>query len=98
MKVVKQKSQEQKQQEKEEKSNWDAWLRWCWEENALPKGVTMGKTLKTSAEGRKCMFPQCKSILSIYNHEDYCHVHRDQMSHEQKLKDLTHPYAQTVTM
>jgi len=51
----------------------------------------MRKPLKTSAEGRKCMFPDCKSILSIYNHEDYCHVHRQQMSREQKLKLLTHP-------
>jgi hypothetical protein len=22
------------------------------------------------------MFPQCKQILSIYNHEAYCHVHQ----------------------
>lgn len=55
----------------------------------------MGKPLKTSAEGRKCLFPHCKRILSIYNHEAYCHVHRDQMSQEQRLKILTHPVAQT---
>ena len=46
----------------------------------------MGKALKTSAEGRKCLFPHCKRILSIYNHEVFCHVHRYQMSQEQKLK------------
>jgi hypothetical protein len=37
----------------------------------------MAKTLKTSAPGRKCMFPHCTQILSIYNHESYCHVHLD---------------------
>jgi hypothetical protein len=37
----------------------------------------MQKMLKTSAEGRKCRFPHCTRILSIYNHEDYCHIHRD---------------------
>jgi len=40
--------------------------------------------LKTSAEGRKCMFPNCTRILSIYNHEAYCHRHLDQMIKEQK--------------
>jgi len=46
----------------------------------------MAKTLKTSAEGRKCMFLNCKRILSVYNHEAYCHMHRDQMAHKQKPK------------
>ncbi|MCJ7778549.1 MAG: hypothetical protein MUP16_09575 [Sedimentisphaerales bacterium] len=46
----------------------------------------MGKTLKTSATGRKCTFPNCTHILSIYNHEAYCHIHRDKVSKEQKLK------------
>ena len=46
----------------------------------------MGKTLKTSANDRKCVFPGCTYILSIYNHEKYCHVHRDQMAEGQKLK------------
>jgi hypothetical protein len=53
----------------------------------------MRKPLKTSAEDRKCMFPNCERILSIYNHEAYCHVHRDKMTQEQKLKLLTHPKA-----
>jgi hypothetical protein len=39
----------------------------------------MGKMLKTSAENRKCMFPDCTHTLSIYNHEDYCHIHLDRM-------------------
>jgi hypothetical protein len=51
------------------------------------------KMIKTSANDRKCMFPHCKHILSIYNHEAYCHIHRDKMSQEQKLKILTHPDA-----
>lgn len=39
----------------------------------------MGKMLKTSAENRKCLFPGCNHTLSIYNHEDYCHIHLDMM-------------------
>jgi len=50
----------------------------------------MAKTLKTSVEGRKCKFQGCEQILSIYNHEDYCHVHREQISHDQKTKDPYH--------
>jgi hypothetical protein len=53
----------------------------------------MGKILKTSANDRKCTFPHCKHILSIYNHETYCHIHREQVSQGQKLKILTHPDA-----
>ena len=57
---------------------------------AWPVGVTMQKPLKTSAEGRKCAFPKCGRILSIYNHEAYCHNHRDQMAEEQKRKTPIH--------
>jgi hypothetical protein len=46
----------------------------------------MAKTLKTSAEGRKCEFPHCKRLLSIYNHEPYCHIHRDLISRERMVK------------
>ena len=52
----------------------------------------MKKVLKTSAEGRKCEFPDCKCILSIYNNEAYCHLHRDRMAQEQKPR----VYAQTA--
>jgi hypothetical protein len=65
----------------------------------IPIGITMGKILKTSAEGRKCMFPHCMRILSIYNHKAYCHIHLDQMPQEQKKpKILTHPDALTDTI
>jgi hypothetical protein len=57
---------------------------------ALLKGVTMRKPLKTSTNDRKCVFPGCKSILSIYNLEAYCHIHRDQMSDRKKLKIVYH--------
>jgi len=33
------------------------------------------KKIKTSHKGRVCKFPHCKQILSIYNHEAYCHIH-----------------------
>jgi len=34
------------------------------------------KKVKTSAKGRVCGYRSCKNILSIYNHELYCHVHQ----------------------
>ncbi len=51
----------------------------------------MTKMLKTSAKGRKCMFPHCNRTLSIYNHEDYCHVHLDQM-----IERRLHPSAEEL--
>ena len=46
----------------------------------------MNKVLKTSASGRKCTFPHCTHVLSIYNHEAYCHIHRGRVPQEQKPK------------
>jgi hypothetical protein len=54
------------------------------------KGVKMTKILKTSASGRKCAYPGCENTLSIYNHEDYCHIHRDKMA--QKKNKTKIPY------
>jgi hypothetical protein len=34
------------------------------------------KKVKTSGKGRVCKYRNCKHILSIYNHELYCHVHQ----------------------
>ena len=53
-------------------------------------GVTMAKALKTSGNGRKCAFPHCKRLLSIYNHEAYCHIHRDQVTQKQLPKTPYH--------
>ncbi|MEW6101947.1 MAG: hypothetical protein AB1481_06610 [Candidatus Omnitrophota bacterium] len=36
------------------------------------------KKVKTLSKGRKCKFPGCKHILSIYNLEVYCHIHLSQ--------------------
>ncbi|MBU1869002.1 MAG: hypothetical protein KJ818_00895 [Candidatus Omnitrophica bacterium] len=33
------------------------------------------KKVKTSHKGRKCKFPHCSQILSIYNHSEYCYIH-----------------------
>lgn len=44
----------------------------------------MSKILKTSAEGRKCVFRGCTRTLSIYNHAEYCHLHLDAMAAKQK--------------
>ncbi len=55
----------------------------------------MKKPLKTSPDGRKCKFPGCKCILSIYNHEAFCRVHCDKVLQEQKPKILTHLEALT---
>ena len=46
----------------------------------------MNKVLRTSASGRKCTFPQCTHVLSIYNHEAYCHIHRGRVPQEEKPK------------
>jgi hypothetical protein len=48
----------------------------------------MSKVLKTSAQGRKCMYPGCTHNLSIYNHDCYCHQHRDEMAEKQKPKAI----------
>ena len=44
----------------------------------------MKKPLKTSPDGRKCSFPGCKCVLSIYNHEVICRIHREKAFQEQK--------------
>ncbi|MEI6631426.1 MAG: hypothetical protein WCL25_02295 [bacterium] len=44
------------------------------------------KKVKTSSKGRICRYPHCKHILSIYNHEDYCHVHLDRLVQEYNPK------------
>jgi hypothetical protein len=35
------------------------------------------KKVKVSRKGRVCRFPHCRNILSIYNHDFYCHLHLD---------------------
>jgi hypothetical protein len=55
----------------------------------------MRKKLKTSTNDRKCIFPGCTQTLSIYNHEEYCHVHRDQMADRQILKVAYHHFSET---
>ncbi len=47
----------------------------------------MQKPMKASAEGRKCRYPGCDRTLSIYNHEAYCHNHRDLMAEQEKRKN-----------
>ena len=47
----------------------------------------MTKMLKTSAEGRRCEFPNCNRILSIYNHQKYCHLHLNLLSEEEKIRN-----------
>ena len=46
------------------------------------------KKVKTSLKGRKCKFPHCKHILSIYNHEECCHVHLAQFDYGVRPKAL----------
>jgi hypothetical protein len=48
----------------------------------------MSKMLKTSADNRKCMYPNCTRTQSIYNHKTYCHVHLMQVPPEQKRRIL----------
>lgn len=44
------------------------------------------KKIKTSHKGRICKFPPCKHVLSIYNHEEYCHIHLGLMGNACKQK------------
>jgi len=39
-------------------------------------GEAMSKKITTNNRRRTCRAPGCKNILSIYNLEPYCHVHR----------------------
>ncbi len=50
----------------------------------------MSKALKTSAEHRKCMFPNCTLILSIYNHDIYCHLHQGEAHQRHTIDNLRH--------
>ncbi|MDP2943589.1 MAG: hypothetical protein Q8O36_08820 [Candidatus Omnitrophota bacterium] len=43
--------------------------------------------IRTSRKGRKCKHPHCKQILSIYNHEVFCHVHHGQLPQELRSKE-----------
>ncbi|MFA5293542.1 MAG: hypothetical protein WC496_10965 [Phycisphaerae bacterium] len=58
----------------------------------------MTKMLKTSPVDRKCAFPGCTHTLSIYNHEPYCHVHRDQIPRDQRHRLLSDSGVQAETM
>jgi len=51
----------------------------------------MAKKLKTSANGRKCKFPHCEHLLSIYNHEAYCHIHRKLAQEQMRNIPYHHP-------
>ncbi|MDP8299367.1 MAG: hypothetical protein P9L88_05645 [Candidatus Tantalella remota] len=44
--------------------------------------------IKTSPHHRKCKYPDCNSILSIYNHEDYCNVHLKSTFWEDKVNGV----------
>ncbi|MDP3042730.1 MAG: hypothetical protein Q8N62_08440 [Candidatus Omnitrophota bacterium] len=46
------------------------------------------KKVKTSLKGRKCKFSHCKHVLSIYNHELYCHVHLGLLAYDDKSKAM----------
>jgi hypothetical protein len=48
----------------------------------------MSKMLKTSADNRKCIFPNCTHILSIYNHDTYCHTHKGESNPQQSIDNL----------
>ena len=41
--------------------------------------------IKTSPENRICKYPDCNSIISVYNHADYCNVHLNMTYWEDKV-------------
>jgi len=49
--------------------------------------------IKTSPENRRCKYPGCNSIISIYNHEAYCNVHLKSIFWEDKVDGvpIEHP-------
>jgi len=51
----------------------------------------MTKKLKTSAEGRRCEFPNCDRLLSIYNHQSLCRIHLEVAQAAEKQKPYRHP-------
>jgi len=53
----------------------------------------MTKMLKTSPVNRKCAFLNCTHTLSIYNHQEYCHIHLDKMPQDKKHNILNRPVA-----
>jgi hypothetical protein len=50
----------------------------------------MKKLLKTSAEGRICKYPNCRQVLSIYNHQVHCRIHQEKMRVEAKIEPYKH--------
>lgn len=38
----------------------------------------MNKQIPLSHKGRVCKVRECKRVLSVYNHEVYCHIHLQQ--------------------
>lgn len=38
------------------------------------------KPIPTSHKGRMCKFPQCKNVLSVYNHNTLCHIHLNKLT------------------
>ena len=42
------------------------------------------KPLKTAKEGRTCKYPECITILSIYNFGRYCRAHQAKVTMERE--------------
>ena len=42
--------------------------------------------IRISRKGRRCRYPHCRKLLSIYNHEAFCHVHLGRVPQEQRAK------------
>ncbi len=51
------------------------------------------KKTSISRKGRKCKHPQCKHILSVYNHANYCFQHSGHVSQDERGLDLKRPVA-----
>ena len=46
------------------------------------------KKITTAHKGRRCKFPGCKRILSIYNHDVNCHIHLNRLSERSRQDDF----------
>lgn len=45
------------------------------------------KKIPTAHKGRRCKYPDCKRVLSIYNHDVNCHVHLNRLSEKARWED-----------
>ena len=49
------------------------------------------KTIVREPKNRKCKYPGCKRLLSVYNHNAYCHADLSKMFKSADSEKQEHP-------